>query len=237
MIAILSFPGSNCDGDCLRALREALGASAQIVWHQELELPEQTRAVILPGGFSHGDYLRPGACARSSAIMPDIQARIARGMPALGICNGFQILIELGLLPGALMANASLQFVCREQTMTAIVEGSAASWWSNSVQDGEIFWMPVAHRHGQFYASEEVLEELFASGQILLRYGHDASAATRRVGNPNGSARDIACVCDRSGRVVGLMPHPERAALAGGPRGEDGAKFLRAWLNMVEEVG
>ena len=235
MIAILSFPGSNCDRDCLRALREALGAEACIVWHQERELPPDTRAIILPGGFSHGDYLRPGACARSSAIMADVQQKLALGMPALGICNGFQILIELGLLPGALMPNESLQFICREQPLCVMHTQSSPAWWSTRMQIEEVLWMPVAHRHGQFYASEQVLDELFERGQVLLRYGM-GSAHGMACDNPNGSARGVAGICDRRGRVVGLMPHPERAALASGPRGEDGARFLRAWLDMVEEV-
>jgi phosphoribosylformylglycinamidine synthase I len=213
-VGVVLFPGSNCEHDVVEAL-EALGGKADIVWHSDTALPE-VDAVVLPGGFAHGDYLRPGAIARFSPIMDAVGRFAAAGGPVVGICNGFQVLTEAGLLPGALQKNAGLKFLCT--TVDLRVE-SRKSVLTAGASPGEILRMPINHFEGNYTCGPEVLAQLHAQDRVVLRY----------VRNPNGSADDIAGICNEAGNVVGLMPHPERAsdALLGS---EDGAVLLRSLL-------
>jgi phosphoribosylformylglycinamidine synthase subunit PurQ / glutaminase len=195
--AIITFPGSNCDYDAYHAVIDHLGCDAEYVWHKETDL-RGADVVILPGGFSYGDYLRSGAIARFSPVMREVLAHAKRGAPVLGICNGFQIACEAGLLPGALMRNRSLQFV--SAAVTIVVE-NATTMFTNLYRKGEQLVIPVAHGDGRYVAAPEALDRLEGEGQIVFRY----------QGNPNGSERDIAGVINENGNVLGLMPHPERA--------------------------
>jgi phosphoribosylformylglycinamidine synthase len=199
LIPVLVFPGSNDDRDAALAL-ERLGADAPRVWHTVDELPARTAAVVLPGGFSYGDYLRCGAIARFSPVLRAVQAFAADGGLVLGICNGFQILTEAGLLPGALRPNASLAFVCRDVTVT--VESDATPFTARC-RAGDALTIPVKHGDGCFVADNELLAELEEHGQVVLRYGPGE--------NPNGSVSDVAGVTNADGNVLGLMPHPEHA--------------------------
>jgi phosphoribosylformylglycinamidine synthase len=198
-IPVVVFPGSNDDRDAARAL-EQLGADAPLVWHTDDALPRGTAAVVLPGGFSYGDYLRCGAIARFSPIMGEVAAFAADGGLVLGICNGFQILTEAGLLPGALRPNASLSFVCRD---VPIVVESSATPFTTRCEDGESLTIPVKHGDGCWFADRDLLDELEENGQVVLRYGAGA--------NPNGSVGDVAGVTNAGRNVFGLMPHPEHA--------------------------
>ena len=194
---MLVFPGSNDDRDALWALG-ALGADAQPVWHGQHELPQETAAVVLPGGFSYGDYLRCGALARSANVMEAVRAFATAGGPVLGICNGFQILCEAGLLPGVLRRNRDLEFVCRDVRVR--VERSDTPLTARC-EVGQELTIPVKHGEGCWYAGDELYAELEAAGQIVLRYAEDC----------NGSVGDVAGVCNEAGNVLGLMPHPEHA--------------------------
>ncbi len=198
-IAVIVFPGSNDDRDAQLAL-ERLGANAPRVWHTELELPRETAGVVLPGGFSYGDYLRCGAIARFSPVMASVIAFANEGGLVLGICNGFQILTESRLLPGALRQNESLSFVCRD---VALEVTSTASPFTTRCEEGRRLTIPVKHGDGCWTADPDVVEELEAAGQILLRYAPGE--------NPNGSVGDVAGVTNEDGNVFGLMPHPEHA--------------------------
>jgi len=196
--AVLQFPGSNCDQDCLHALRSFDGASADYVWHKTSSLAGFD-AVIVPGGFSYGDYLRCGAIASLSPIMGAVKEFAAAGGPVLGICNGFQILCETGLLPGALVRNRDLHFICEHVTLRVETTDSR---FTKAAQPGALLNIPIAHGEGCYFADDATLADLEANNQILVRY---AGA------NPNGSRADIAGVRNRAGNVFGLMPHPERA--------------------------
>ena len=203
---IVTFPGSNCDYDAYRAVVEALGEEATYLWHKDHDL-QGADVVILPGGFSYGDYLRAGAIAQFSPIMREVQAHAKRGGPVVGICNGFQIACEAGLLPGALQRNASLKFVCApvglrvERTDTLFTTGYAP---------GQGITLPIAHGDGRYSADEETLDRLEGEGQVVFRYAPDPLQALEAY-NPNGSMRDIAGIVSAGGNVLGLMPHPERA--------------------------
>jgi phosphoribosylformylglycinamidine synthase subunit PurQ / glutaminase len=197
-IAVVVFPGSNDDRDAAWALR-ALGADAQLVWHAETELPE-VEAVVLPGGFSYGDYLRCGAIARFAPVMRAVAEFAAEGGPVLGICNGFQILCEAGLLPGVLRPNVSLSFICRD---VALVVEQAETPFTARCEPGERLTIPVKHGEGCWFADDELLGGLASTGQIVARYASGE--------NPNGSVGDVAAVCNSDRNVMGLMPHPEHA--------------------------
>lgn len=204
--AVIRFPGSNCDQDCLLAARSFDGASADYVWHKDTSLAGFD-AVIVPGGFSYGDYLRCGAIARFSPIMKAVKDFAASGGPVIGICNGFQILCESGLLPGALVRNRGLHFVCRhvhlrvEQTNTP---------FTRAAKKGSVLYVPIAHGEGCYFADDATLEKLEAEGRVVLRYC-DASGQVDDAANPNGSRANIAGICNETRNVFGLMPHPERA--------------------------
>ncbi|HVB00278.1 MAG TPA: phosphoribosylformylglycinamidine synthase subunit PurQ [Acidimicrobiales bacterium] len=217
-IAIVRFPGSNCEFDVEQAINR-LGANARIVWHQEHDL-EEFDGVIIPGGFAHGDYLRCGAIARFSPVMDAVTRLAELGGPVLGICNGFQVLTEARLLPGALMRNAGLRFVCE----TVEVEvASDHSPLTKEVALGERLRLPVNHGEGNYICDETTLADIESHGQVVLRY----------VDNPNGSLNDIAGISNRAGNVVGLMPHPERAFdLVVGS--EDGVQLLASFVHSVK---
>jgi phosphoribosylformylglycinamidine synthase len=203
--AVVQFPGSNCDQDCVHALR-VLGQEARLVWHQETRIdPEE--GVILPGGFSYGDYLRCGAIARFSPIMKSVKAAAERGQVVVGICNGFQILCEAGLLPGALTRNEGLHFRCEP---TYLRVETPASRFTSGYVTGQVLRIPIAHGEGCYRAEPNILEELEARQQILFRYC-DAQGRVTPEANPNGSSLNIAGIRNRNGNVLGMMPHPERA--------------------------
>jgi len=205
--AVLQFPASNCDQDALHVVQNVLGHSARLLWHKENSLAGFD-AVIIPGGFSYGDYLRTGAIARFSPIMQAVQTFAAQGGPVLGICNGFQILCEAGLLPGALIRNRSLQFRCEHIYLkTASRDGP----FTGQVPEGKLLRLPIAHGEGCYFADDATLEKLQAGSQILWQYVNAAGEATDES-NPNGSLRNIAGLCNAARNVAGLMPHPERAS-------------------------
>ena len=204
--AVLQFPGSNCDQDVVHVLKNVLGHSAHLVWHKENSLGDAD-AVIAPGGFSYGDYLRTGAIARFSPIMQAVQNFAANGGHVLGICNGFQILCEAGLLPGALIRNRSLQFRCENVFLKT---GTTASPFTNKIPADRLLRVPIAHGEGCYFADEPTIEKLKANQQILWQYVN-AQGETTEQSNPNGSVMNIAGLCNEARNVAGLMPHPERA--------------------------
>ncbi len=205
--AVLQFPGSNCDQDCVHVLRNVLGHSARTVWHKDSSLGDAD-AVLVPGGFSYGDYLRTGAIARFSPVMQAVQNFAANGGLVLGICNGFQILCEAGLLPGALIRNRSLQFRCEHVFLkTATVD----SPFTNRIPQDKLICVPIAHGEGCYFADEATLAKLKANNQVLWRYVNAQGEATEAA-NPNGSLDNIAGICNEARNVAGLMPHPERAS-------------------------
>ena len=205
--AVLRFPGSNCDQDCVYALNAIPGASADYVWHKDTSLAGFD-SVVIPGGFSYGDYLRCGAIARFSPVMKSVKEFAASGGPVIGICNGFQILCESGLLPGALVRNRGLHFVCKHVFLR--VE-SSESRFTNATSNGQILNIPIAHGEGCYFADDATLDRLRANGQVLLRYC-DAQGNIMDDANPNGSRENIAGIRNEAGNVFGLMPHPERAS-------------------------
>lgn len=204
--AVVVFPGSNCDHDAYHAARHVLGQEAEFIWHKETGL-KGADVVVLPGGFSHGDYLRTGAIARFSPIMNAVAAFAAAGNPVLGICNGFQILLECGLLPGAMLRNRDLKFHCEQVGVR--VERTDTPFTSRC-RVGQVLRLPIAHGEGNYYAPPDTIAELHASKRIVFRYVNAAGEATD-LANPNGSVENIAGICSAGRNVVGLMPHPERA--------------------------
>ena len=206
-VVVIVFPGSNCDRDVMLALEASTGRAPAMVWHDETALPA-CDLIVLPGGFAHGDYLRAGAMAARSPVMADVVRRAKEGVHVLAICNGFQVATEAGLLPGALMRNAGLRFVCRWVSLR--VE-EAASPFTAGYQAGQVVRMPVAHHEGNYCADEETLARLEGEGLIAFRYAGGDGAADGEA-NPNGSAADIAGILNPQRTVLGLMPHPERAA-------------------------
>jgi phosphoribosylformylglycinamidine synthase len=203
--AVIVFPGSNREGDMARALRQATGHAPAMVWHAEHELPAGTDLVVLPGGFSYGDYLRCGAIAGRAAIMEAVRAHAARGGLTLGVCNGFQILCESGLLPGVLMRNAGLRFVCRMQHLRVERADTA---FTRRYAPGQIIQVAIAHGEGNYEADDETIRQLEGEGRVAFRYC-DAAGALGGAANPNGSRNDIAGIYSERMNVLGLMPHPE----------------------------
>ena len=196
--AVIVFPGSNCDRDLAVALEQVTGRKPAMVWHRDSELPQGVDFIGIPGGFSYGDYLRSGAMAARSPIMAAVKDAAERGVPVIGICNGFQVLTEAGLLPGALMRNSGLHYICRPVAVT--VENSQ-TLFTNGYERGEKLLIPIAHHDGNYQADEETLDRLEGEGRVVFRYGEEC----------NGSARAIAGILNTNGNVLGMMPHPERA--------------------------
>ncbi|MEM1372193.1 MAG: phosphoribosylformylglycinamidine synthase subunit PurQ [Pseudomonadota bacterium] len=229
-ISVIVFPGSNCDRDVKVAIERVTGLAVQMVWHGDRNVPASD-AIVLPGGFSYGDYLRCGAMAAHSPIMREVVAKARAGTPVLGICNGFQVLLETGLLPGALMRNASLRFICRdvmlrcERTTTAFTSAYAP---------GQVVKVPIAHHDGNYFADADRLRALNDNDQIVFRYC-DANGQVGDNANPNGSRENIAGICSADGRIVGMMPHPERLyepALGG----QDGRGIFESLARQVRSL-
>lgn len=220
--SVIVFPGSNCDRDVKVALERFSQGPVQMVWHGETEVPKSD-VIVLPGGFSFGDYLRCGAMAAHSPIMKAVVAKAREGTPTLGICNGFQMLCETGLLPGVLMRNASLKFVCRDVHLR--VENNK-TFFTSRYAEGAIARIPVAHHDGNYFADQQMLDGLEGNGRVVFRYVTPDGEATAAA-NPNGAQNNIAGISDTTGRIVGMMPHPERLheAMLGGT---DGAKIFES---------
>ena len=217
--AVLVFPGSNCYRDLAVAIEQVTGRAPAMVWHREAELPQDTDFIAIPGGFSYGDYLRSGAMAARSPIMQAVTDAAGKGVPVIGVCNGFQVLTEAGLLPGALMRNAGLHFVCRPVGLK--VENSQ-SIFTAAYQAGEEISIPVAHHDGNYQADAETLDRLEGEGRVAFRY----------TGEVNGSARNIAGILNSAGNVLGMMPHPERA-LEAAHGNTDGRRLFEGLLEAV----
>ena len=207
-VAVVQYPGSNCDLDALEVLQKVVTTRADLVWHRDLKQDEYD-GYVLPGGFSYGDYLRAGAIAASSPSLKIIREAATKGKPVLGICNGFQILVEGGLLPGAVLRNSGLRFVCRWTRLRVENDRTA---FTNLAAKGQILNMPIAHNEGRYYLDKDQLAKLENSQQIVFRYV-DENSQTRETANPNGSLDNIAGICNPEGNVMGLMPHPERASI------------------------
>ncbi|MBX2811290.1 MAG: phosphoribosylformylglycinamidine synthase subunit PurQ [Myxococcales bacterium] len=221
-VAVITFPGSNCDSDAISVMRVMLGLDTKAVWHKEARLPDQVRLVIIPGGFSYGDALRSGAIARFSPIMADIKRFADAGGLVIGICNGFQILLESGLLPGAMLQNASQKFVCRMVQVEAV---SNTTPFTSDYQRHEWLRIPVAHHEGRYHADEETYRQLQRDDRIAFRYGCRD--------NPNGSLGDVAGIVNAQRNVLGMMPHPERAveSLLGS---DDGLRLFRSAVRFAK---
>jgi phosphoribosylformylglycinamidine synthase len=204
--AVIVFPGSNCDQDAHYAATHVLGQSAELIWHKDTDL-KGADVVVLPGGFAHGDYLRTGAMARFSPVMREVKAFAERGGPVLGICNGFQILLESGLLPGAMLRNRGLKYRC-EHVHVRVEQNDTP--FTGGAQVGQVLRIPIGHGEGNYYAPPDVLEKLEANRQVVLRYT-TADGRVDDAANPNGSVNAIAGICSERRNVVGMMPHPERA--------------------------
>ena len=218
--AVITFPGSNCDRDMAVALEKISGTAPLRVWHGDADLPAGLDFIALPGGFSYGDYLRSGAMAARSPIMRAVVSAAARGVPVLGVCNGFQVLTEAGLLPGALMRNAGIRFVCRE---VALRVENTRSLFTSGYETGQILHIPVAHHDGNYFADKATLDRLEDEGRVAFRYAEEV----------NGSARDIAGVLNETGNVLGMMPHPERAIEAAHGGTDGAALFLSAVKALI----
>lgn len=217
--AVVVFPGSNCDRDLAVALAEVTGKVPEMVWHGDTELPDGIGLIAVPGGFSYGDYLRSGAMAARSPIMRAVAEKAGSGVPVLGVCNGFQILTEAGLLPGALMRNAGLDFVCRDVALTV---DNAQSAFTRHYAPGETISIPVAHHDGNYVADQETLDRLEGEGRVAFRYAEEV----------NGSARRIAGILNERGNVLGMMPHPERRVEAA-HGGAEGRRLFEGLLDLV----
>lgn len=217
--AVIRFPASNCDRDAAVALEKVTGRKPVMVWHRETELPSGIDFVVMPGGFSYGDYLRSGAIASRSPIVRDIKAKAEAGLPVAGFCNGFQILTEAGILPGALMRNKNLKYICRPERLQ--VANAATRYTKHYAPKSEVVF-PIAHHDGNYFADKETLSRLEKEGRIAFRYAD----------NPNGSLNDIAGITNKAGNVLGMMPHPERAidAMHGGTDG------LALFKSIIESI-
>ena len=225
--SVIVFPGSNCDRDVKTALERITGFPVKMVWHGDATVPG-TDLIVVPGGFSYGDYLRCGAMAAHSPIMRDVVAKAKKGTPVLGICNGFQILCEAGLLPGVLMRNRDLHFICRD---TYLKVENDKTFFTNCYRAGEVIRVPIAHAEGNYFADEETLDRLEGEGRIIFRYS-DKDGNVSPETSPNGAQRNIAGIADETGRILGMMPHPERlyeTALGG----TDGRKLFESALVSV----
>lgn len=228
---VVVFPGSNCDADVFHAIRDVMGQQVDYLWHKDAQA-DGYDCLVLPGGFSYGDYLRTGAIARFSPIMSAVAAHANAGKPLIGICNGFQMLLEMGLLPGAMLRNDSLQFRCQFQHLR--VENDQTRF-TTRLKAGEVISLPIAHGEGNYYCDQDTLAGLEANGQVVFRYC-DADGNVTAAANPNGSLAGIAGIVNRGGNILGLMPHPERCAdpLLGGAGNADGARVFASLIDSWE---
>ena len=225
--SVIVFPGSNCDRDAAVALEAATGRPPAMVWHGDSVLPKSD-LIVLPGGFSYGDYLRSGAMAAHSPVMREVAERARAGTPVLGICNGFQVLTEAGLLPGVLMRNSTLKFVCKDVHLRVERNDSI---YTRHYRPGAVVRFPIAHKDGSYFADDEMLARLEGEGRVAFRYCDEQGAVTGEA-NPNGSRNNIAGVYNETGTVLGLMPHPERLADAA-LSGTDGAKMFASLVEAL----
>ncbi len=230
-VAVAVFPGTWSERDFVHVVESVLGWEARLVWHADADLGAPD-AVVLPGGFAHGDHLRTGAIARFSPIMHSVEAFAAAGGPVIGSCNGFQILTEAGVLPGALLRNDHLEFRCDWQSLR-VEHPAAALAWLSDLADGEVITLPISHGEGRYVADPATLDELEQTGRVVLRYA-DAEGRVRPEANPNGSDRGIAGIVNERGNVLGLMPHPERASEAA-VGGTDGLRLFRSLERWLQE--
>jgi phosphoribosylformylglycinamidine synthase I len=229
---VITFPGSNCDHDCYYVLHNVLNQPTDRLWHDETNLPAsylnepKKHCIVVPGGFSYGDYLRCGAIARFAHIMDSVAQFAGKGGLVIGICNGFQILTEAGLLPGVLQRNTSLQFICKDVFIRTENEKTA---FTGQIKKGQVLQIPIAHAEGNYYADNQTIKELEANGQIIFKYCTSDGKVTDKA-NPNGAIANIAGICNKEGNVLGMMPHPERAAEA-----ELGSKDgLLIWKSILD---
>jgi len=225
--SVIVFPGSNCDRDAAVALEAAMGQPPAMIWHGDSVLPASD-LIVLPGGFSYGDYLRSGAMAAHSPVMREVATRARAGTPVLGICNGFQVLTEAGLLPGVLMRNSTLKFICKDVHLRVERNDSI---YTRHYEQGAVVRFPIAHKDGSYFADEETLERLEGEGRVAFRYCDENGAVTSDA-NANGSCNNIAGVYNETGTVLGLMPHPERLADAA-LSGTDGAKMFASLVEAL----
>ena len=230
-VAIIQFPGTNCDIDTYRVFNELLDVEPTLIWHEKTTDLESFDAIVLPGGFSYGDRLRAGIIAAYSPVIKQLKKLSLKGKPIIGICNGFQILVESGLLPGALLTNSNLKFICKWVDLKV----ETNNLFTNSFQSNSIIRMPIAHNEGRYYVSEEKLQELERNNQIVLRYS-DSEGNTSIDNNPNGSISNIAAVSNSDGNVLGMMPHPERASdsLLSPYSSDDGIGIFRSMILSLE---
>ena len=224
---VVVFPGSNCDHDCYHAIKHVLGQGCEFIWHESKDL-SRFDCIVIPGGFSYGDYLRTGSIASLSPIMNSVTKYASVGGPVIGICNGFQILVEAGLLPGALMRNSSLRFVCKWVNIR--VENSNTVF-THGLKEGDVLRIPIAHGEGNYFCTEDELVSLITNSQVVFRYC-DGDGRITPESNPNGSIQNIAGVCNKGGNVLGMMPHPERCAeeLLSGTDGRLIFESVISWL-------
>ncbi|MDO5115715.1 MAG: phosphoribosylformylglycinamidine synthase subunit PurQ [Synergistaceae bacterium] len=227
--AVVVFPGSNCDRDVQRAVSETLKCSVDMVWHEERDFPSAPDLVILPGGFSYGDYLRSGAMAARSPIIGAVRKHAAEGRLLLGICNGFQVLTETKLLPGALLANTTTTFICRK---CHIRVESTDNRFTSGLKKGEVVQYPIAHHEGLYFLPPAELKALEEAGRVVFRYADPETGEAGAEYAPNGSLNGIAGICNEAGNILGLMPHPERATVAHLNGGSDGGAF---WLSIADD--
>jgi len=225
-VGVLVFPGSNCDYDAYYGVKKVLGQDAEFVWHKDKKL-RYYDAIVIPGGFSYGDYLRAGAIARFSPVMDSLIEYVKNGNPVIGICNGFQILVEMNLLPGALIPNDHLKFRCDDINLKVI---NNETRFTSRFEENEVITMPIAHQSGNYYAEDKVIEELEQENRIIFKYC-DKTGNITEAANPNGSIKNIAGILNKEGNVLGMMPHPERA-MEPILQSTDGADIFKSLLEI-----
>jgi len=204
--AVVVFPGSNCDHDAYHAIKKNLGEEVQFLWHKDTEIPKDIDCIILPGGFSYGDYLRSGAIAQFSPVMNEVKKFADKGGFVMGICNGFQVLTETGLLPGALLRNNNLSFICKDVNLKIVNKESP---FTSGIKSKDVLRLPIAHGEGNYFAEQKIIDELENENRILFKYSNENGEVTPEA-NPNGSINNIAGIVNKKGNVLGMMPHPER---------------------------
>lgn len=229
--AVVVFPGSNCDHDAYSAIKKNLGEDVQFLWHKDTEIPKDIDCIILPGGFSYGDYLRSGAIAQFSPVMNEVKKFADKGGYVMGICNGFQVLTETGLLPGALLRNKNLSFICKDVHLKIVNKESP---FTSGIKDKEVLRIPIAHGEGNYFAEQKIIDELENENRIIFKYSDEEGNITAEA-NPNGSINNIAGIVNKKGNVLGMMPHPERYsdAILGN---DDGLLVFKSLRNYFEET-